>query len=88
MKYPKSFKEKRPTVRAILLSADNIQTVMRWIGQHSSTPLYKRMLDTFIIDLMEGELIVELGWWVLRHSDGSFSTCTPLYMEENYEEAE
>lgn len=88
MKFPKTFIEKAPQVRAMLLSKDNIQIVMRWIGQHSATPIYSRMSDTFIINLIEGELIIEIGWWVLRHQDGSFSTCTPNYMTEHYDEVE
>ena len=86
MMHPKTFTEKTPQIRAILLGNDNVQIVMRWIGQHSATPMYKRMNDTFIIDLLDGELILEIGWWVLRHEDGTFSTCTQEYMEENYEE--
>ncbi len=86
MKFPKTFIEKTPQVRAMLLGKDNVQVVMRWIGQHSATPIYQRMHDTFIIDLIKGELIIELGWWVLRHQDGTFSTCTPEFMEANYSE--
>ncbi len=85
MIYPKSFREKSPQVRAILLEQDNVAVVMRWIGQHSATPIYKRMNDTFIIDLIDGEIVIELGWWVVRDQDGAFSTCTPEYMEEHYE---
>ena len=86
MKFPKKFRENAPEVKAMLLGKENIQIVMRWIGQHSATPLYKRMNDTFIIDLIEGELIIELGWWVIRHQDGAFSTCNEQYMQENYTE--
>jgi len=86
MKHPKTFIEKAPQVRAILLGDENVQIVMRWIGQHSATPLYQRMNDTFIIDLLEGDLIIEIGWWVLRHADGTFSACTQEFMDENYEE--
>lgn len=86
MKHPRKFKEKRPPVKAILLGEENIDVVMRWIGQNTSTPIYKRMNDTFMLDLIEGELVIELGWWIVKDADSNFSACTPRYFEENYTE--
>jgi hypothetical protein len=86
MKYPINVQEQRPVLKAILLGTENIEIVMRWIGANSSTRQYKRMLDTIIIDMLEGELITEIGWWVLRHPGGEFTTCNEEYFKENYEQ--
>ena len=86
MQYPRDYREKRPIVKAILLEEDNINIVMRWIGARSATRTYQRMNDTIIIDMVAGELITEIGWWIYLLPDGTFMTCNKQYFEENYEE--
>ena len=86
MQYPHDYKEKRPIIKAILLGEDNINTVMRWIGARSATRTYQRMQNTIIIDMVGGELIAEIGWWIYLQPDGTFLTCNQQYFEENFEE--
>ncbi len=84
MIHPREYREITPVVKAMRFGPDNIDIVMRWIGQVTSTPLYKRMNDTFFIDLIEGELLLEFDWWVVKDAEGNFSTYTEDCFREHY----
>lgn len=87
MKYPKAYREKSPTFKAMLITEENVPTVMKWIGVNISTNEYQRIKDTIIITSSLGEeLLTEIGWWVVRDEDGNFTTCNQEYFESYYEE--
>lgn len=80
----KSFTKKPVTIEAMHLTIESMAEVKEWCGAtyYSRPPL--REVTGLIIFTLEGNMIAELGDWIIKGIKGEFYPCKPDIFEATY----
>lgn len=77
----KKYKSIKPPIEAVLITKENIKEVHKWCESESGVGL-----QTFLIKTLEGDMLAEVGNYVIKGISGEFYVCKPDIFEKSYEE--
>ena len=87
----KMFRKKPCVIEAIQLLEEQLMSVFEFIGESKNYPECKiaginPANGKFTIKTLEGDMIAEVGDWIIKGIKGEFYPCKPDIFKESYEE--
>ena len=84
----KEFRKKPVVIRAIHFTDENKDIVYNTLSEikQNITPSFNKDVPCLIIPTLEGEMIANLGDWIIQGIKGELYPCKPDIFEATYEE--
>ena len=79
------FKKKPVVVEAQLLTIDTVEQVAEWCGGNIKGTKLSVEKQHIVIGTLEGEMVAEMGTWVIKGIQGEFYPCKADIFEKTYE---
>lgn len=81
----KKYRKKPVVVEAIRWTGENWEEVSNWVAENGFVD-YQR--GKFVIKNLEGDIVANIGDYIIKGEAGDFSPCKPDIFEVTYEEVE
>lgn len=81
------FRKKPVVIEAMQFTNDNKKHLFRWL----TSDYYENDLDgrpVLVILTLEGNMIAQIGDWIIKGVNGEFYPCKPHIFEQTYEPVE
>ena len=84
----KKFRKKPVVIKAIHFTDKNKDMVYNTLSviKQNITPFFNKDVSCLIIPTLEGEMVANLGDWIIQGIKGELYPCKPDIFEQTYEE--
>ena len=76
----KKYKSIKPPIEAVKLTRENIKEVHNWTESQGAVGSM-----VFLISTLEGDMLAEVGDYIIKGLKGEFYPCKPDIFEKSYE---
>ena len=81
----RKFRKKPVVIEAVQLTKENKDMVFNWIPGNVY-PVWVDKLPAIKIETLEGDMIAQVGDWVIKGTEGEFYPCKDKIFKDIYEE--
>ncbi len=80
------FRKKPVVIEAIKWDGTNFDDVYSFMYLHTDTTISDMPSGNIVIHTLEGDMIANVGDWIIKGVNGEFYPCKPDIFEKTYEE--